>query len=170
MKSVPSRSIFLPIALVSGTIFSVFIIPLFLLQSGIVDSNQSSFLQETFQPILQDKERQSKEPMIRYVGLAIITSVSAGLLTADVLRRRSNRSISSPELSLELNERAASTTSMMAQSDLTNLSSALEEVPDTNDRSNERAVVESGISDAIQQYAETGFGHIDPNAMPPNPV
>ena len=170
MKSVPLRSIFLPIALVSGTIFSVFIIPLFLLQSGIVDSDQSSFLQATFQPILQEKERQSKEPMIRYVGLAIITSVSAGLLTADVLRRRSNRSINPTELSLELDETAVPTTSLNVQSDLISLSSALEEAPDTNDRSSERAVVESGISDVIQHYAETGFGHIDPNAMPPNPV
>ena len=171
MNSSPLKSVFLPIALVSSTIFSGFIVPLLLLQSGMVDGDQLSFLQETFQPILNHKDRQSKDPMIRYIGIAAITSVSAGLLTADVIRRRSQkpRVVSSMPNSLELEAAAQPIADFEVRSEWVDLSVVREEEPETDNR-NERSNVESGILDAVPYYAEPSFGNERTQMPPMNPA
>ncbi|NEQ48557.1 MAG: hypothetical protein F6K11_00250 [Leptolyngbya sp. SIO3F4] len=82
MGSSPFRSIFLPSLVSSGLAFAVITLPLSMANSVPTWVAPSQSRGDLVSPL-----DNSAKPIIRYIGIAIIGSVGAGMITADVLRR-----------------------------------------------------------------------------------
>lgn len=78
------RNIVLPAVLVSCATFSSFTLPFILSDPNPISINLPPLFEGEIQPIFR---RESKGAAIRHIGLAIVSSVGAGLLTVEVLRR-----------------------------------------------------------------------------------
>jgi hypothetical protein len=78
------KNIVLPAVLVSCATFSSFTLPFILSDSNPIQVNLPPLFQGEVQPIFR---HETKGAAIRHIGLAIVSSVSAGLLTIEVLRR-----------------------------------------------------------------------------------
>jgi hypothetical protein len=78
------KNIVLPAVLVSCATFSSFTLPFILSDSNPIQINLPPLFQGEVQPIFR---HETKGAAIRHIGLAIVSSVSAGLLTIEVLRR-----------------------------------------------------------------------------------
>ncbi len=82
MGSSPFRSIFLPSLVSSGLAFAIITLPLSMANSVPTWVTSSQSRGDLVSPL-----DNSAKPIIRYIGIAILGSVSTGMLTADVLRR-----------------------------------------------------------------------------------
>lgn len=78
------KNIVFPAVLVSCTVFSSMTVPFILSDSNPITLNLPPFFQGELQPFFG---RESKGATIRYIGLAIVSSVSSGFLTIEILRR-----------------------------------------------------------------------------------
>jgi len=83
MRYFPSRGVFLLSILISGGVFGVLISPLLIGGLGVLSGDRSSSASALPQSRWEQYER---DVAIRYVGSAILLSVGAGLLTAEVAR------------------------------------------------------------------------------------
>jgi hypothetical protein len=78
------KNIVLPAVLVSCATFSSFTLPFILSDSNPIRVNLPPLFEGEIQPIFR---HETKGAAIRHIGLAIVSSVGAGLLTVEVLRR-----------------------------------------------------------------------------------
>lgn len=78
------KNIVFPAVLVSCTVFSSMTVPFILSDSNPITLNLPPLFQGEIQPFFG---RESKGATIRYIGLAIVSSVGSGLLTIEILRR-----------------------------------------------------------------------------------
>lgn len=99
MSHVPFRSILLPAVLVSSTVFSALTLPIVLLKPGNASSPLPASVQQSFQPVVDVLESGNKGLVIRYIGVAIVASVGAGVVTAEVKRKLGSRSDSTTDAS-----------------------------------------------------------------------
>lgn len=82
MGSSPFRSIFLPSLVSSGLAFAVITLPL-----SMANSIPTWVAPGQTTNVLVSPLDNSTKPIIRYIGIAILSSVGVGMLTADILRR-----------------------------------------------------------------------------------
>ena len=82
MGSSPFRSIFLPSLASSGLAFAIITLPL-----SMANSVPTWVAPRQARGDLVSPLDNSAKPIIRYIGIAIIGSVGAGMITADILRR-----------------------------------------------------------------------------------
>ncbi len=82
MGSSPFRSIFLPSLVSSGLAFAIITLPLSMANSVPTWVAPSQSRGDLVSPL-----DNSAKPIIRYIGIAIISSVGTGMITADILRR-----------------------------------------------------------------------------------
>ena len=108
MGSSPFRSIFLPSLVTSGLAFAVITLPLSMANSVPTWVAPGQVRGELISPL-----DNSAKPVIRYIGIAIIGSVGAGMITADILRRfyRRRRSLSATPVPFETSTASARETS-----------------------------------------------------------
>lgn len=85
MHDLPLRNIFLPATLVASTFFSVLTLPAVLLQSP---DDILAWLPSSKRPSQIDLAYIHKEVMIPYIGTTIILSAGAGVVTAELVRKR----------------------------------------------------------------------------------
>ncbi|NER79930.1 MAG: hypothetical protein F6K42_10170 [Leptolyngbya sp. SIO1D8] len=85
MKDFPIRNIFLPAALVASSVFSAFTVPAALKQSTDAPVQALPVFSQAAQVSLN---RLHKDVAIPYIGTAIVFSASAGILTAELARKR----------------------------------------------------------------------------------
>lgn len=96
------RNVVFPAVLLSCSVFSTLTLPFVLSDSSPVPVKLSPFFEGEIQPIFTGE---NKTFTIRYIGGAIVASVSAGLLTVEVLRRVQNQS-QADESALPANDQA----------------------------------------------------------------
>ncbi|WP_416669951.1 hypothetical protein [Egbenema bharatensis] len=78
------KNIVLPAVLVSCATFSSFTLPFILSDSKPISINMPPLFEGEIQPVFN---RENKGGAIRHIGLAIVSSVGAGLATVEILRR-----------------------------------------------------------------------------------
>jgi hypothetical protein len=78
------RNVIIPAVLVSSGVFSILTLPFILDKTEVLGFTPPPFLEDTPQTFL---DRENKSTAIRYVGGAIVVSVSAGVATIEILRR-----------------------------------------------------------------------------------
>lgn len=88
MNNLPLTKILYPSMLAASSIFAALTIPLAILSSEPVRIELPPLLQLEIQPLFV---RENKDFAIRYVGFAIVTSVCAGMTTAEMLRRQQSK-------------------------------------------------------------------------------
>ncbi|MBI4781964.1 MAG: hypothetical protein HY785_11700 [Oscillatoriophycideae cyanobacterium NC_groundwater_1537_Pr4_S-0.65um_50_18] len=84
MQRFRMRNVILPAVLVSSGVFSILTLPFILDKTEVLGFTPPPFLEDTPQTFL---DRENKSTAIRYVGGAIVVSVSAGVATIEILRR-----------------------------------------------------------------------------------
>lgn len=82
------RNVVFPAVLLSCSIFSALTLPFVLSDPNPVSVKLSPFFEGEIQPIFTSE---NKTFTIRYIGAAIVLSVSTGLLTVELLRRAQNQ-------------------------------------------------------------------------------
>ncbi|NJL21500.1 MAG: hypothetical protein HC895_12800 [Leptolyngbyaceae cyanobacterium SM1_3_5] len=87
MSSFPLRQLILPAVIVSSGVFSIMTLPLVLYRPDSV-TIKVPFSEDEMQFVFQGGNR---DLAIRYVGVAIVTSVAAGVATVELKRRSHNR-------------------------------------------------------------------------------
>lgn len=87
MSSFPLRQLILPAVLISSGVFSIMTLPLVLYRPDSL-TIKVPFSEDEMQYVFQDNNR---DLAIRYVGVAIVTSVAAGVTTVELKRRSHNR-------------------------------------------------------------------------------
>lgn len=97
MQDLPIRNIFLPAALVSALSFSAltFVVPPLLSQFFQPQANDG-FSRDQFRQVPLDSVH--KEIAISYIGTVMILSTGMGITTAEILRRRYQKSEDTPDL------------------------------------------------------------------------
>lgn len=85
MSSFPLRTVILPAVLVSSAVFSTLTLPFVLLKEPIVIDIPPLLSGGRIEPMF---DAENKDVAIRYVGIAILLSVGAGIGTVELLRAR----------------------------------------------------------------------------------
>jgi hypothetical protein len=117
--SIQFRNVVLPAVLMSSAVFSALTLPLVLFEpeplsapaSDIAPIDEPSPIFRSFQPILDIFESGNKGLAIRYIGVSIVASVGAGIVTAELMRQTARRFdfLNSRLLSLPLDDDADTT-------------------------------------------------------------
>ncbi|MBD2093159.1 hypothetical protein H6F67_25265 [Microcoleus sp. FACHB-1515] len=100
MSSFPLRQLILPAVIVASGVFSILTLPLVLYRPDSVDI-KVPFSEDELHFVFEGGNR---DLAIRYVGVAIVTSVAAGVTTVELKRRSHNRKEAALEAALQRSE------------------------------------------------------------------
>lgn len=120
MSSFPLRQLILPAVVVASGVFSILTLPLVLYRPDSVNL-KVPFSEDEVQFVFEGGNR---DLAIRYVGVAIVTSVAAGVATVELKRRSHNRQEAALQVALQQSE------ALLDAADLESNSQAIEQFTD----------------------------------------